>query len=47
VLFGFALWGDLPSLAIVLGASVVIAAGSYILWRETVRGTRVVRQPQV
>lgn len=46
LLFGFALWGDLPGPAILGGATVVITAGCYILWRETVRGAPIVRQPQ-
>lgn len=34
VLFGFLIWGHLPSSKVVLGALVVIASGLYIYWRE-------------
>jgi len=37
VLLGWLLWGDLPSTAIALGASIVVASGLYILYREVVR----------
>ncbi len=35
VLFGFLIWGDLPDRWVVLGASIVVASGLYILHRET------------
>ena len=35
VLFGITIWGDVPSLWVLLGASVVAASGLYILHRET------------
>ena len=46
LLFGFWVWGEVPSIAVIFGAAIVISAGFYILWRETVRGRDVVRQPQ-
>ena len=46
LLFGFWIWGEVPSVAVLFGAAIVISAGFYILWRETVRGRDVVRQPQ-
>lgn len=33
-LYGWLLWGDLPSTATFLGAPVIIAAGAVIAWRE-------------
>jgi drug/metabolite transporter (DMT)-like permease len=36
-LLGFAVWGDVPTEHLVLGAIIVVASGLYILWRETVR----------
>ena len=42
LLFGFAMFGDLPDGWTLLGAAVVILAGLYILRRETVLGLRLV-----
>jgi drug/metabolite transporter (DMT)-like permease len=36
-LLGFAVWGDVPTMHLVVGAMIVVASGLYILWRETVR----------
>lgn len=36
-LLGFAIWGDVPTLHLAVGAGVVVASGLYILWRETFR----------
>jgi len=35
ILFGYVLWGDLPDRWTLLGAGIVVAAGLYILYRET------------
>jgi drug/metabolite transporter (DMT)-like permease len=37
VLFGYLVWGDVPTLALLGGAAVVVLSGIYILYRETVR----------
>jgi drug/metabolite transporter (DMT)-like permease len=34
-MMGFAIWGDLPTLNLVIGSLVMVASGLYILWRET------------
>jgi drug/metabolite transporter (DMT)-like permease len=36
-MLGFAIWGDLPTLELLLGSAIVVASGLYILWRETMR----------
>jgi drug/metabolite transporter (DMT)-like permease len=36
-MLGFAIWGDVPTPTLLLGAAIVVASGLYILWRETVR----------
>jgi drug/metabolite transporter (DMT)-like permease len=36
-LFGWAIFGTLPSAALWIGAPVIVASGLYILWRERVR----------
>ena len=33
-LFGFLVFGDLPSSAVLSGAAIVVASGLYLLWRE-------------
>ena len=49
MMLGFAIWGDVPTPHLLIGAAVVIGSGLYILWRETIRRTRVLaivpRQP--
>jgi drug/metabolite transporter (DMT)-like permease len=40
ILLGFAIWGDLPEPAKLLGAAVVAASGLFILYRETTLGRR-------
>jgi drug/metabolite transporter (DMT)-like permease len=37
VVLGYLLWGDLPAAAVAVGASIVVASGLYILYREVVR----------
>ncbi len=39
-ILGFAIWGDVPTPHLLIGAAVVIASGLYILWRETLRRSR-------
>src|SRR5580700_11234270 len=39
-LLGLAIWGDVPTPHLLLGAAVVVSSGLYILWRETVRRKR-------
>lgn len=39
VLFGWLLWGEVPTATMALGAAVVMASGLYILHRETRRST--------
>jgi drug/metabolite transporter (DMT)-like permease len=36
-LAGFAVWGDVPTPHLLVGAVIVVASGLYILWRETLR----------
>jgi drug/metabolite transporter (DMT)-like permease len=37
LILGYAVWGDVPTRAVVYGAVIVIVSGLYILYRETVR----------
>ena len=39
-ILGFAIWGDVPTLELLLGSAIVVASGLYILWRETMRRRR-------
>jgi drug/metabolite transporter (DMT)-like permease len=34
---GFLIWGDVPTLALLIGSAVVVASGLFLLWRETAR----------
>ena len=40
MILGFAVWGDVPTPALLVGSAIVVASGVYILWRETVRRRR-------
>jgi drug/metabolite transporter (DMT)-like permease len=33
--FGFLVWGDVPSLGLLIGSAIVVASGLFLLWRET------------
>jgi drug/metabolite transporter (DMT)-like permease len=37
MLLGFAIWGDLPTVALLFGSAIVIASGLYLFWHETRR----------
>lgn len=39
MLFGYLIWGDVPTLALIAGALIVAASGLFILYRETRRLT--------
>ena len=39
-LLGFAIWGDVPTTHLLVGAAVVVGSGLYLLWRETLRRGR-------
>ena len=34
ILLGYAFWGDLPDWTVGIGASILVASGLYVLWRE-------------
>jgi drug/metabolite transporter (DMT)-like permease len=34
VIFGFVVWGDVPSISTLIGAAIIIGAGFYIFMRE-------------
>lgn len=38
--FGFVLFGDLPDMTTLLGATLIAASGLYVFHRERVRGAR-------
>jgi drug/metabolite transporter (DMT)-like permease len=40
IVLGYLVFGDVPDLATLVGAAIIIAAGLFILWREQVRGRR-------
>ncbi|HEY0522288.1 MAG TPA: DMT family transporter [Stellaceae bacterium] len=40
LLFGFLIWGDMPTSALLTGAASIAASGLYILYRETIRRRR-------
>jgi drug/metabolite transporter (DMT)-like permease len=34
-ILGFAIWGEIPTVSLVVGSAVVVASGMFLLWRET------------
>jgi drug/metabolite transporter (DMT)-like permease len=44
-LFGFALFGELPSAFVFVGAAIVVASGLFIIWRERRLGLERIRAP--
>jgi len=37
MILGFLVWGDLPTLTLLLGSAIVVASGLYLLWHESAR----------
>jgi drug/metabolite transporter (DMT)-like permease len=37
ILLGFAIWGDLPTVGLLVGSAIVISSGLYLFWHETRR----------
>jgi drug/metabolite transporter (DMT)-like permease len=44
-LFGFALFGELPSVFVFVGAAIVVASGLFVIWRERRLGVERIRAP--
>jgi len=40
MLLGFAVWGDLPTLSLLIGGAVVAGSGLCLLWQETAKAAR-------
>jgi drug/metabolite transporter (DMT)-like permease len=34
-ILGFAIWGDVPTVSLVIGSAVVVASGLFLFWRES------------
>ena len=47
VMFGYAVFGDVPSMATIIGAAIIIGAGFYIYLRERDLGKETVASPPV
>ena len=39
LVIGFLVWGDVPTVSLLIGSAVVVASGLYLLWHETGRRT--------
>ena len=37
IFFGYIIWGDVPTLSLLVGSAIVVASGLLLLWRETGR----------
>jgi drug/metabolite transporter (DMT)-like permease len=40
VLLGFLIWGDVPTIALIAGAAIVVASGLFLLWHESNKKTQ-------
>jgi drug/metabolite transporter (DMT)-like permease len=47
ILFGYPVFGDVPSPHMLIGAGIIIAAGLFIFWREQVRNARQSRALEI
>lgn len=34
---GFLVWGDVPTMGLIIGSTIVVASGLFLLWRESIR----------
>ena len=37
IILGFAIWGDVPTVALLAGSAIVVGSGLFLLWRESGR----------
>jgi drug/metabolite transporter (DMT)-like permease len=41
-ILGFAVWGEVPTISLVIGSAVVVASGLFLFWRESSARQRAV-----
>jgi drug/metabolite transporter (DMT)-like permease len=34
-ILGFAVWGEIPTISLIVGSAVVVASGLFLIWRES------------
>ncbi len=44
IIIGFFIWGDIPTLPLIAGASIVVASGMFLLWHESARKARAIEE---
>lgn len=44
IIIGFFVWGDVPTLALIGGAAIVVASGLFLLWHESARKARALEE---
>jgi drug/metabolite transporter (DMT)-like permease len=37
IIFGYVIWGDVPTFELIAGSAIVVGSGLFLLWRETSR----------
>jgi drug/metabolite transporter (DMT)-like permease len=40
MMFGYALWGDVPTIGLLIGSVIVVGSGLFLLWHESWRRRR-------
>jgi drug/metabolite transporter (DMT)-like permease len=43
MILGFAIWGDIPTAALLTGSAIVVGSGLFLLWRESSRSRRAAK----
>jgi drug/metabolite transporter (DMT)-like permease len=46
ILLGFAFWGDVPTASLLIGSSIVVGSGLFLLWREAGRAAAARARPR-
>jgi drug/metabolite transporter (DMT)-like permease len=45
LILGFAIWGDIPTVSLLVGSAIVVGSGLFLLWRESAKVQPQVRRP--
>lgn len=45
MMFGFALWGDVPTVGLLIGSAIVVASGLFLIWYETRKRKQLPAEP--
>ena len=46
LMFGYFVWGDVPSAGLLIGSTIVVASGFFLFWREARMQRAIAAAPQ-